>query len=80
MQTWSRLTNRGARRLTLEVVTSFTLGGIGDRDDCDDPIASLDLWSADNDWLAEGRWQRRAVREQGHHRAGAGSDSGVCGA
>ena len=51
VQTWSRLTNRGARRLTLEAVTSFVLSGIADPDD---PVAGLDLWSADNEWLAEG--------------------------
>ena len=60
VQTWSRLTNRGERRLTLDAVTSFTLGGIADSGD---PMAGLDLWSADNDWLAEGRWQRRALRD-----------------
>lgn len=60
VQTWSRLTNRGAHRLTLDAVTSFTLGGIADSGD---RVAGLDLWFADNEWLAEGRWQRRAVRE-----------------
>lgn len=61
VQTWSRLTNRGEDRLTLDAVTSFTLGGIADSGD---GVAGLDLWFADNEWLAEGRWQRRAVREQ----------------
>ena len=60
VQTWSRLTNRGEHRLTLDAVTSFTLGGIADSGD---RVAGLDLWFADNEWLAEGRWQRRAVRE-----------------
>ncbi|MEY9857054.1 alpha-galactosidase [Catenulispora sp. GAS73] len=60
VQTWSRLTNRGEHRLTLDAVTSFTLGGIVDSGG---HVAGLDLWSAENEWLAEGRWQRRALRE-----------------
>lgn len=60
VQTWSRLTNRGEHRLTLDAVTSFTLGGVVDSRD---GVAGLDLWFADNEWLAEGRWQRRALRE-----------------
>jgi alpha-galactosidase len=82
VQAWSRLVNRGERRLTLDAVTSFTLGGISavagagagadtspgagigtGPGDYIDPISGLDLWSADSDWLAEGRWQRRALRE-----------------
>ena len=70
LRTWNRITNGGERRLTLDAVTSFTLGGIGAGDGNDaaadtlaDPLAGLDLWSADNDWLAEGRWQRCPLRD-----------------
>jgi alpha-galactosidase len=55
-----RMTNGGASPLTLESVTSF-LGG-----DLAGPGGSLDdaelLW-AENDWLAEGRWQTRSLRD-----------------
>jgi alpha-galactosidase len=55
-----RVTNGGTSPLTLESVTSF-LGG-----DLPGPGGALDdvelLW-ADNDWLAEGRWQARSLRD-----------------
>ncbi|NUR60150.1 MAG: alpha-galactosidase [Catenulispora sp.] len=69
VRTWNRITNGGEQRLTLEAVTSFTLGGISGFSGVSgtgadgDGLAGLDLWSADCDWLAEGRWQRRALRE-----------------
>ncbi|NUP49213.1 MAG: alpha-galactosidase, partial [Catenulispora sp.] len=61
LRTWARLTNDGARRLTLDAVTSFTLGGLGGLGP--DPVAGLDVWTADSDWLAEGRWRRHALRD-----------------
>ncbi len=55
-----RMTNGGTSPLTLESVTSF-LGG-----DLAGPGGSLDdaelLW-AENDWLAEARWQARSLRD-----------------
>src|SRR5579863_688982 len=55
-----RMTNGGPSPLTLESVTSF-LGG-----DLAGPGGSLDdaeLRWAENDWLAEARWQARSLRE-----------------
>lgn len=72
LRTWNRLANHGARRLTLDAVTSFTFGGLGGLGGLggtggigadQDPVAALDVWTADSDWLAEGRWQRRALRD-----------------
>jgi alpha-galactosidase len=60
LRSWVRLTNQGEHRLVLESVTSLVLGGIADRDG---GVAVLDVWHADNEWLAEGRWQRHALRE-----------------
>ena len=60
IQSRVRLANRGERSLVLESVTSLVLGGIADGDG---GVAGLDVWHADNEWLAEGRWQRRALRE-----------------
>jgi alpha-galactosidase len=55
-----RLTNRGSGLVTVESVTSFLGSGLAG------PAGSLgdvDLMWADNAWLAEGRWQRRAFRD-----------------
>jgi alpha-galactosidase len=60
IQSRVRLANRGERSLVLESVTSLVLGGITD---ADGGVAGLDVWHADNEWLAEGRWQRRALRD-----------------
>ncbi|WP_194924459.1 alpha-galactosidase [Catenulispora pinisilvae] len=60
VQSWVRLANRGEQSLVVESVTSMILGGIADGDG---GVAGLDVWHADNEWLAEGRWQRRALRE-----------------
>jgi alpha-galactosidase len=55
-----RLTNGGRVPVTLESVTSFLGSGLAE------PVDSLDdvdlLW-AENDWLAEDRWQVRALRD-----------------
>ncbi|MFL6112239.1 MAG: alpha-galactosidase [Catenulispora sp.] len=59
VQTWARLVNRGERRLNLESVTSFTLSGLTDAGGA---IDGLQVWHADSDWLAEGRWQRQPLR------------------
>ena len=71
LRCWVRLTNAGAEPVTVESVTSFLCGGLSSApvaasgaamaapDDLDD----LDLLWAENDWLAEGRWQRRGLRD-----------------
>ncbi len=59
---WVRLENRGRRPVTVESVTSFLYGGLSAGPDPDD-LADLDLLWAENDWMAEGRWQRRPLRE-----------------
>jgi alpha-galactosidase len=56
LRSWVRLSNRGVAPVTVESVTSFLCGGLDEADD-------LDVWWAENDWLAEGRWQRRPLRE-----------------
>ena len=60
LRSWVRMTNGGPSPLTLESVTSF-LGG-----DLPGPGGVLDdadlLW-AENDWLAEARWQTRSLRD-----------------
>ncbi|WP_042406523.1 alpha-galactosidase [Streptacidiphilus carbonis] len=52
-----RLRNGGETALRIESVSTLTLGGLG-------APADLDLYWADNDWLAELRWQRAPLREQ----------------
>jgi alpha-galactosidase len=56
VRSWVRLTNRGAAPVTVESVTSFLCGSLEEVDD-------LDVLWAENDWLAEGRWQRRPLRD-----------------
>ena len=62
VRTWVRLENRGDGPVTVESVTSFLFGGLGTCLDPDD-LADLDLLWAENDWMAEGRWQLRALRD-----------------
>jgi alpha-galactosidase len=62
LRSWIRLENRGARPVTLESVTSFLYGGLGTGPGPDD-LADLDLLWAENDWMAEGRWQLRPLRD-----------------
>lgn len=65
VRSWVRLVNEGDRRLVVEAVTSFAVAGlVGEpAGDSPDRLAGLDLLWADSDWLAEGRWQRRPVRD-----------------
>jgi alpha-galactosidase len=56
LRSWVRLSNRGEKPVTVESVTSFLCGGL-------DEVDHLDVWWADNDWLAEGRWQHRPLLE-----------------
>lgn len=64
VQSWAVLTNSGKGPVALEAVSSFVLAGtVGGPDDADDKLAGLDVLWADNDWLAEGRWQRERLRD-----------------
>jgi alpha-galactosidase len=56
VRSWVRLTNRGPAPVTVESVTSFLCGSLEEAGD-------LDVLWAENDWLAEGRWQRQPLRE-----------------
>jgi alpha-galactosidase len=58
LRSWVRLSNRGPAPVTVESVTSFLCGGLGS-----DDLGELDVLWGENDWLAEGRWQRRALRD-----------------
>ena len=63
LRSWVRLTNRGARPVTVESVTSFLCGGLSGTGDGPDDLADLSVMWAENDWLAESRWQRRQLRD-----------------
>jgi alpha-galactosidase len=56
VRSWVRLVNAGPAPLTVTSVTSFLCGATGDP-------AGLDVWWAASDWLAEGRWTARPLRE-----------------
>ena len=62
VRSWVRLTNRGPAPVTVESVTSFLCGGLAS-DGGVDNLSDLDLLWCENDWLAEGRWQRRPLRD-----------------
>ena len=62
LRSWVRLENRGERPVTIQSVTSFLCGGLGTGTGPDD-LADLDVRWAENDWMAEGRWQARALRD-----------------
>lgn len=57
LRSWARLTNAGAAPVTIGSVSSFLGTGLeGPGGDLED----MDVLWAENDWLAESRWQRRA--------------------
>jgi len=56
-QVRTTLTNRGAEPVLLLGVTSFAIGLLGH------PMANLDLLHGQSEWLGEGRWSRRPLRE-----------------
>src|SRR5215831_14925290 len=62
LRSWVRLVNEGTSPVTVESVTSFLCGGLGGGAGPDD-LGQLDVLWGENDWLAEGRWQRRALRD-----------------
>ena len=57
----SRESRNCTRPVTVESVTSFLYGGLGTGPGPDD-LADLDLLWAENDWMAEDRWQVRPLR------------------
>jgi alpha-galactosidase len=79
LRSWVRLVNRGARPVTVQSVTSFLYGGPG-AGAGQDGLADLDLLWAENDWMAEGRWQVRALRDAlpDIGRKGLGADPRGC--
>ncbi len=62
VRSWVRLTHHGTAPVTVESVTSFLCGGLSGGLDGPDELSDLDILWSENDWLAEGRWQRRALR------------------
>ncbi|HEY4850064.1 MAG TPA: glycoside hydrolase family 36 protein [Streptosporangiaceae bacterium] len=62
LRSWVCLTNDGAQPVTVESVTSLLAGALPVQPG-DEGLADCDVLWADNDWLAEGRWQRRALRD-----------------
>jgi alpha-galactosidase len=81
LRAWAHLANQGSEPVIIESVTSLVCGGlpgaIGNQG-----IADLDLMWAECDWLAEGRWQRRQLRDalpDADHRAHATNPRGCLG-
>jgi len=62
LRSWVCLENHGLRPVTVESLTSFLFGGLGTGTGPDD-LADLDVLWAENDWMAEGRWQIRQLRD-----------------
>jgi alpha-galactosidase len=52
-QTWTRVRATGTDPVTLHAVSSFVAGG----------LTGTEIFLAASDWLAEGRWERRELRE-----------------
>jgi alpha-galactosidase len=57
LRSWVHLVNAGDTPVTVESVTSFLCAGFAGS------LGSLEVRWAENDWLAEGRWQRRGWRD-----------------
>jgi alpha-galactosidase len=57
LRSWVRLVNGGDADVTVESVTSFLCAGFAGS------LDSLEVHWAENDWLAESRWQRRGWRD-----------------
>ena len=62
LRSWVRISNRGEAPVTIESLTSFLCGGLSSGAGPDN-LEDLDVLWAENDWLAEGRWQRRRLRD-----------------
>src|ERR1039457_512654 len=71
LRSWVRLSHHGREPVTVESVTSFLCGGLAGGTDpasarqpgIPDQLGDLDVRWAETDWLAEGRWQRRPLRD-----------------
>lgn len=71
LRSWVRLVNRGSEPVTVESVASFLCGGLSsglsrgtDAHDQGKPdLDDLEVRWAENDWLAESRWQSRPLRD-----------------
>jgi len=62
VRAWTRITNDGHEAVTIDAVSSFLCGGLPVADGIGAP-EDLDVMWAENEWLAEGRWQHRAFRD-----------------
>lgn len=62
VRAWVHLVNGGPAAVTVESVTSLLCGGLGTSGGPAE-LEALDVLWAENDWLAESRWQRRALRD-----------------
>lgn len=60
LQSRVRIANRGTSPLTVESVTSFLGGGLAGPSG---PVEDVEVLWAENDWLSESRWHRRALRD-----------------
>lgn len=56
----AKLTNEGESPVTVESVTSFLGGGLAGPGGS---LEDVELYWAENDWLAEGRWHTRSLRD-----------------
>jgi alpha-galactosidase len=71
LRSWVHLANRGSEPVTVESVTSFLCGGLsggadpesGQHPGIPDQLGDLEVRWGETDWLAEGRWQRRPLRD-----------------
>jgi alpha-galactosidase len=69
LRSWVRLSNRGREPVTVDSVTSFLCGCLSSGQPGEpaaqhpEALADLDVRWAENDWLAEGRWQSRPLRD-----------------
>jgi alpha-galactosidase len=62
VRAWTRITNDGHEPVTIDAVSSFLCGGLPVADGIGSPD-DLDVMWAENEWLAEGRWQHRGFRD-----------------
>lgn len=72
LRSWVHLSNHGRVPVTVESVTSFLCGGLSSGRSAGtgvrppgmpDDLGDLDVRWAENDWLAESRWQSRPLRD-----------------
>jgi alpha-galactosidase len=63
VRSWVCLSNQGTAPVTVESVTSFLCGGLAGSPSGPDDLGDLDVLWAENDWLAEARWQHRPLRD-----------------